>query len=171
MLLLLLLLLFNIFTPQGCIMNSFLRNPSPSQFSSCSSSDLHSALDKGVGGCIYNSPLRLFTDPICGNAFVEEGEECDCGSLSECPEIDPCCEPGVCKLYQWAKCGSGDCCHNCSYTEQGVLCRDKTGLYYHSYYSVSLRSRSIILIQPDLFLTIFRSRNQLFKSVIYGTTI
>ena len=114
-------------------MNAFLRNPSPSQFSSCSSEDLHSALSKGVGSCIYNSPPRLFTDPICGNAFVEEGEECDCGSLSECADIDPCCEPGVCKLYQWAQCGSGDCCHNCSYSEQGLLCREVSGLLWYSF--------------------------------------
>ncbi|KAI6657017.1 hypothetical protein LOD99_11242 [Oopsacas minuta] len=112
---------------RGCVMNAFLRNPSPSDFSTCSVDDLHTALASGVGTCIYNPPPRLFTDPICGNAFVEEGEECDCGSDTECPDIDPCCQPGVCELYPWAECGSGDCCHNCTYSEKGIVCREQSG--------------------------------------------
>ena len=108
-------------------MNAVIRSPSPFLFTSCSTQDLHSALRSGIGTCIYNPPSRLFTDPICGNAFVEEGEECDCGSDTDCPIIDPCCQLGECKLYPWAACGSGDCCNNCSYSGQSVVCREKTG--------------------------------------------
>ncbi len=33
------------------------------------------------------------TSAICGNAVVEEGEECDCGWEDECTE--QCCHPQV----------------------------------------------------------------------------
>ena len=31
---------------------------------------------------------------VCGNAVVEEGEECDCGTRDTCAHIDTCCTPG-----------------------------------------------------------------------------
>lgn len=29
--------------------------------------------------CLRNQPRIIFDGPVCGNGFVEDGEECDCG--------------------------------------------------------------------------------------------
>ena len=29
--------------------------------------------------CLRNPPRTIFDGPVCGNGFLEEGEECDCG--------------------------------------------------------------------------------------------
>ena len=50
----------------------------------------------------------LFESPECGNMFVEEGEECDCGLPGRCD--NPCCNPATCKLHVNATCATGECC-------------------------------------------------------------
>lgn len=57
-----------------------------------------------------NKPKKLFDIPICGNGFVESGEECDCGSSERCVS-DNCCDPETCRLRSNAECGTGDCCN------------------------------------------------------------
>lgn len=54
-------------------------------FSTCSKKDLAASLEKGVGMCLYNMPevKVLYGGQKCGNGYVEEGEECDCGE----PEV------------------------------------------------------------------------------------
>lgn len=54
-------------------------------FSSCSRKDLEASLEKGVGMCLFNLPevKQAFGGQKCGNGYVEEGEECDCGE----PEV------------------------------------------------------------------------------------
>ncbi len=49
----------------------------------------------------------------CGNKVVDEGEDCDCGSIGECEKIDPCCDPVTCKLKAEAQCAAGTCCDGC----------------------------------------------------------
>lgn len=64
-------------------------------FSSCSRKDLEASLEKGVGMCLFNLPevKQSFGGPKCGNGYVEEGEECDCGE----PEVrDPCSDVCLC---------------------------------------------------------------------------
>lgn len=54
-------------------------------FSSCSKKDLEVSLEKGVGMCLFNLPevKQSFGGQKCGNGYVEQGEECDCGE----PEV------------------------------------------------------------------------------------
>lgn len=54
-------------------------------FSTCSKKDLAASLEKGVGMCLDNMPevKVLYGGQKCGNGYVEEGEECDCGE----PEV------------------------------------------------------------------------------------
>lgn len=61
------------------------RYPFPTVFSTCSKKDLAASLEKGVGMCLYNMPevKVLYGGQKCGNGYVEEGEECDCGE----PEV------------------------------------------------------------------------------------
>ncbi|KAM4675578.1 disintegrin and metalloproteinase domain-containing protein 9 [Discoglossus pictus] len=106
----------------ACIMNS---GASGSQnFSSCSEDDFEKlTLNKG-GNCLLNLPKpdEAYSAPSCGNKLVDPGEDCDCGSVKEC-EMDPCCEPGTCKLRSGAQCSYGSCCHNCRFSSGGTVCR------------------------------------------------
>ncbi|GAB5578879.1 disintegrin and metalloproteinase domain-containing protein 12 isoform X2 [Prionailurus iriomotensis] len=55
--------------------------PFPMVFSSCSKEDLEASLEKGMGMCLFNLPevKQSFGGQKCGNGYVEQGEECDCG--------------------------------------------------------------------------------------------
>lgn len=73
--------------------------------------------------CLKNLPLKLFGSPSCGNGFLEVGEECDCGSPSECK--NSCCDANTCKLRPNAVCASGKCCDltTCRPIAPGLECR------------------------------------------------
>ncbi|XP_054286585.1 disintegrin and metalloproteinase domain-containing protein 12 isoform X4 [Macrosteles quadrilineatus] len=113
----------------GCIMAQSivgLENVQPYKFSECSRSDYNSALRTGRGICLLNKPNELEVHRTCGNSIVEDGEECDCGTIEECHEQDPCCDPITCKLTKDAECASGPCCNNCKLRQRGVVCREAT---------------------------------------------
>ncbi|XP_068957737.1 disintegrin and metalloproteinase domain-containing protein 12 [Petaurus breviceps papuanus] len=97
----------------GCIMNPSTGYPFPVMFSSCSKRDLETSLEKGMGMCLFNLPniQESFGGQKCGNGYVEEGEECDCGEPDEC--TNPCCNATTCTLKPEAVCAHGLCCENC----------------------------------------------------------
>ncbi|XP_043912115.1 disintegrin and metalloproteinase domain-containing protein 12 [Protopterus annectens] len=108
----------------GCIMTPSTGVPFPTVFSSCSRRDLDISLEKGMGMCLFNVPevTVLIGERKCGNGYVEEGEECDCGEPEEC--MNPCCNASTCTLKLNAVCAHGLCCEDCMLKPAGILCRD-----------------------------------------------
>uniref|UniRef100_A0A3Q1GX71 Uncharacterized protein n=1 Tax=Anabas testudineus TaxID=64144 RepID=A0A3Q1GX71_ANATE len=106
----------------GCIMDD-IGFYLPKRFSDCSVEEYHNFLNSGGGACLFNKPMKLLDPPVCGNGFVEPGEECDCGGPAECArEGENCCNK--CTLTQGSKCSNGLCCNNCQMEFMGVVCRD-----------------------------------------------
>lgn len=95
------------------------RRPFPRVFSACSRRQLRAFFRKGGGSCLSNVPdFGLLVPPArCGNGFVEQGEECDCGAGQECS--DPCCFSHNCSLREGAQCSHGDCCASCLVSARG----------------------------------------------------
>ncbi|KAJ8679601.1 hypothetical protein QAD02_015388, partial [Eretmocerus hayati] len=113
----------------GCIMAQSivgLENVQPYKFSECSKADYISALRDGKDVCLLNKPNELEVGRLCGNRVVDDGEDCDCGSLDECEANDPCCDAITCKLVREAECASGPCCHDCKLQPKGSVCREAT---------------------------------------------
>eukprot|EP00118_Oscarella_pearsei_P003076 m.12800 g.12800 ORF g.12800 m.12800 type:complete len:797 (+) comp24295_c0_seq1:78-2468(+) len=116
---------------QGCVMSSFLSGGQRNYiFSQCSADTLETALNKGQGACLINTPSKLYGPAVCGNGFVESGEDCDCGTADECrAAVDNCCNPLSCRLNLGAVCSdTGDgCCRNCQLAPRGMVCRSVAG--------------------------------------------
>ncbi|KAM4851856.1 disintegrin and metalloproteinase domain-containing protein 8 [Thomomys bottae] len=107
----------------GCIMAGSLSSKFPKKFSQCSKTDLQELVEMPHTICLANAPDldTLVGDPVCGNLFVERGEQCDCGSLQDCQ--NPCCNATTCQLAEGAQCAYGGCCHDCKLKPAGELCR------------------------------------------------
>ncbi|KAI9535515.1 Disintegrin and metalloproteinase domain-containing protein 12 [Dissostichus eleginoides] len=101
-------------------------HPFPTVFSTCSKKDLAASLEKGVGMCLDNMPevKVLYGGQKCGNGYVEEGEECDCGEPEEC--MNPCCNATTCTLKGDAVCAHGQCCEDCRLKPAGTMCRESS---------------------------------------------
>ncbi|XP_019358530.1 PREDICTED: disintegrin and metalloproteinase domain-containing protein 12 isoform X3 [Gavialis gangeticus] len=110
----------------GCIMHPSTGYPFPTVFSSCSKKDLENSLEKGVGMCLFNLPevKESFGGQKCGNGYVEDGEECDCGEPDEC--TNRCCNATTCTLKPDAVCAHGLCCEDCKLKPAGISCRDSS---------------------------------------------
>ncbi|XP_074856571.1 disintegrin and metalloproteinase domain-containing protein 12 isoform X2 [Carettochelys insculpta] len=110
----------------GCIMNPSTGYPFPMVFSSCSRKDLENSLEKGMGMCLFNLPevKESFGGQKCGNGYVEDGEECDCGEPDEC--TNRCCNAATCTLKPEAVCAHGLCCEDCKLKPAGISCRDSS---------------------------------------------
>jgi hypothetical protein len=102
----------------GYIMNAVITGSSaadaPNAFSSCSLNYYNSFLTFHIT-CLDNKPTHLFSNSsTCGNGFVEQGEQCDCGA-ADCSQRDPCCNATSCQFMPWATCSSSQgCCNNCT---------------------------------------------------------
>lgn len=81
---------------------------SPRHWSSCSKRNLEFAFAHGMDHCLKNLPSKL-TSPVCGNGFLEDGEECDCGLKNYCD--NHCCNATTCKLFPGAECATGELCN------------------------------------------------------------
>ncbi|KAG7462513.1 hypothetical protein MATL_G00185680 [Megalops atlanticus] len=112
---------------RNCIMADSVGYIYPEDFSSCSKAQLSTFLEKANPSCLLDKPSadRIYGGPVCGNAFVEPGEECDCGTVEECQ--NPCCNASTCRLTEGSQCAEGECCHNCQLKPAGSLCRDSVG--------------------------------------------
>ncbi|KAM9727560.1 disintegrin and metalloproteinase domain-containing protein 8a isoform 1-T1 [Menidia menidia] len=110
-----------------CIMAESVGLVYPELFSSCSQQQLSRFLEEVNPACLLDTPStnRIYGGPVCGNAFLEPGEECDCGTVEDCK--NPCCNATTCKLNGGAQCAEGECCHNCQLKPTGSICRPKAG--------------------------------------------
>lgn len=108
---------------RGCIMEETLTNSTRSHFSSCNLEIYLNILQNNKAICLFNKPYPLENIPFCGNGIIETDEDCDCGSIQDCLDNEPCCDPITCKLKHGAECSLGECCHNCKLKPKGHLCR------------------------------------------------
>lgn len=107
--------------------------PAPSvndMLSNCSYEQLLVRISHFTDVClsVLNVPYKNFPyiAPRCGDKVIDQGEECDCGSLKDCAE-DKCCETN-CSLSIGYKCSEGGCCVDCKYAPPGWICRDTLGI-------------------------------------------
>uniref|UniRef100_A0A803WA77 ADAM metallopeptidase domain 8 n=1 Tax=Ficedula albicollis TaxID=59894 RepID=A0A803WA77_FICAL len=107
----------------GCVMAGSVGLVYPKLFSQCSEQDMWQFLGDPRTSCLLNAPRadELYGGPVCGNQFVERGEQCDCGTPEEC--TDRCCNATTCQLREGAECARGECCQDCKVKAAGALCR------------------------------------------------
>nr|API81317.1 disintegrin and metalloproteinase domain-containing protein 1 [Hemiscorpius lepturus] len=107
---------------EKCIMGPASSDISPHYWSSCSREYVHMAFQRGMDYCLRNVPSSV-AGPICGNGFLEEGEECDCGLKEYCNNL--CCNASTCRLTSNATCATGQCCdiNTCQLKQVATLCR------------------------------------------------
>ncbi|PNI16646.1 ADAM8 isoform 5 [Pan troglodytes] len=108
-----------------CIMAGSIGSSFPRMFSDCSQAYLESFLEQPQSACLANAPdlSHLVGGPVCGNLFVERGEQCDCGPPEDCR--NRCCNSTTCQLAEGAQCAHGTCCQECKVKPAGELCRPK----------------------------------------------
>ncbi|CAO2598861.1 Disintegrin and metalloproteinase domain-containing protein 15 [Lemmus lemmus] len=110
---------------KGCVMEASTDFLPGLNFSNCSRQALDKALLDGMGSCLFERlPNLAPMSPLCGNMFVDPGEQCDCGFPDEC--ADPCCDHFTCQLRPGAQCASdGPCCQDCKLQPADWQCRPR----------------------------------------------
>ncbi|KAJ8380054.1 hypothetical protein SKAU_G00008320 [Synaphobranchus kaupii] len=109
----------------SCIMAPALSYDIPKLFSSCSDGNYIQFLTSRNPQCLFNKPdyMAVMSTPVCGNGFLEKGEQCDCGSLEECK--NPCCNATSCTFSKGSECAAGECCDNCKILPTSHMCRQQ----------------------------------------------
>ena len=114
---------------------SFVNHANNWMFSPCSRQSMQPVIsDRFKTACFRRRPSSY-----CGNAVVEDDEECDCGTTVTCDVQDKCCLPlslmhsfrpeSACKLKAKGTCSPRVqlcCTGECTATQAGVTCRNKT---------------------------------------------
>ncbi|KAM5171856.1 zinc metalloproteinase-disintegrin-like VLAIP-B [Mantella aurantiaca] len=115
-----------------CIMFPSVSSDFPLKFSGCSTRDLRNFIYNSYPNCLLNVPAisEILSPAICGNKFVENGEECDCGE----PQFAPAgsiCRPAKdeCDLADLCD-GMSPTCKNDSFKMNGYPCMKGQGACY-----------------------------------------
>ena len=103
----------------GSVMGPYISDPNPqiTKFSSCSINYINNFMAIKGTECLVTQSNS--TSPICGNGFLDSGEECDPGqNESNCCTSD-------CKLKADAQCDdkNGPCCSGCKLKSTTSICR------------------------------------------------
>lgn len=114
-----------------CIMSASSGSLTPRYFSNCSIESFKEIYLHGMDNCLKNLPSKTLSS-TCGNAILEDDEECDCGNQENClKNKNKCCDFRTCKLKVNATCGTGSCCdlNTCTLfkEEDKHICRPSTG--------------------------------------------
>ncbi|KAK9529996.1 hypothetical protein VZT92_011536 [Zoarces viviparus] len=114
----------------NCVMAEKLRTGNqafPEFFSSCSVEQLAEFMERAQPSCLFkpSSSRSIAAGPSCGNALLDPGEECDCGTVEECK--NPCCDASTCRLTEGSQCAHGQCCDNCQLKQAVSVCRESAG--------------------------------------------
>lgn len=116
-----------LYSSGNCVMADKLRIGSlafPELFSDCSVGQLAEFLERARPGCLLKPTSNtkiIAVGPLCGNAMLDPGEECDCGTVEECR--NSCCDASTCRLTEGSQCAHGQCCDNCQFKQAGSVCR------------------------------------------------
>ncbi|KAJ0067765.1 hypothetical protein NL108_010079, partial [Boleophthalmus pectinirostris] len=107
----------------NCIMEPSVNWSIPETFSTCSRSNYEKYLQDGSVNCLLDKPdyQIVLTPPVCGNGFLEKGEQCDCGTVKEC--TNRCCNASTCTFSEGSHCAEGECCQDCKIAGRSRECR------------------------------------------------
>ncbi|XP_044134854.1 zinc metalloproteinase-disintegrin-like crotastatin [Bufo gargarizans] len=107
----------------SCIMAPSLSYKTPFFFSSCSLGNFQEFIYDRMPECMKDVPLKQYvmSPSVCGNKFTELGEDCDCGTVTECTNV--CCDAATCKFKVDVECADGECCAQCKIKKAGSVCR------------------------------------------------
>ncbi|KAA0717939.1 Disintegrin and metalloproteinase domain-containing protein 8 [Triplophysa tibetana] len=117
----------------GCIMGETIGLVLPDAFSICSQAYLKRFLQNYDISCLLDMPneSEIYGGPVCGNAFVEKGEECDCGTV-EPNQMGSLCRRSAhdCDLEEYCT-GESAFCPKDDYRMNGLPCNYNQGYCYN----------------------------------------
>ncbi|KAJ6667843.1 hypothetical protein lerEdw1_016164 [Lerista edwardsae] len=116
----------------GCIMAAATGAPFPRVFNRCNTEELNRYLQTGGGMCLYNMPdtKTLYGGQKCGNGYLEDGEECDCGEVELVSPGTPCREQSrPCDLPEYCT-GKSPFCPANFYQLDGTPCANGRAYCY-----------------------------------------